>query len=370
MAKEIGLDWADWKTVQAAKGFPYDSDALAGGGFLVVGYSAATDTLYTSKVTAAPDITDYNTNYAAGANKDTGMHMREQNLDSNGRIRNSAHLLGSDDGGTTLRTLKTAVDGTLLIQNTTPTDKVAVDGDATGDFLGATSGDGVLRTSSPLTYADGGDFITLGVDQSAIDHVNLANIGTNTHAQIDTHIADMANPHSVDIDDVTPTTTKGDIIVENGTNAVRLPVGTDGQVLTADSAEATGVKWGSGNTVFGNGYEQAESDGESTTTSSTYQTKLSHTTAALAAGNYKISFYFELKNSTNESAAQALVEVGSTEIANPYVYTKDDTSTYWSCGGYRFLNLSGAQTITIKYREQSGGTARIRKARIEIFRVS
>lgn len=47
----------------------------------------------------------------------------------------------------------------------------------------------------------------------------------------------------LDIDDVTPTTTKGDIIVENGTNAVRLPVGTDGQVLKADSAEATGVKW-------------------------------------------------------------------------------------------------------------------------------
>ena len=47
----------------------------------------------------------------------------------------------------------------------------------------------------------------------------------------------------LDIDDITPTTTKGDIIVENGTNAVRLPVGTNTHVLTADSAEASGVKW-------------------------------------------------------------------------------------------------------------------------------
>ncbi len=40
-----------------------------------------------------------------------------------------------------------------------------------------------------------------------------------------------------------PTTTKGDIIVHNGTTNVRLPVGTNGQILEADSAVASGVKW-------------------------------------------------------------------------------------------------------------------------------
>lgn len=44
-------------------------------------------------------------------------------------------------------------------------------------------------------------------------------------------------------DALSPTTTKGDIIVSNGTDNVRLPVGTDTFVLTADSAEATGIKW-------------------------------------------------------------------------------------------------------------------------------
>jgi len=39
-----------------------------------------------------------------------------------------------------------------------------------------------------------------------------------------------------------PTTTKGDIIAFSTVNA-RVAVGTDGTVLTADSAEATGVKW-------------------------------------------------------------------------------------------------------------------------------
>lgn len=51
------------------------------------------------------------------------------------------------------------------------------------------------------------------------------------------------NPHGVDIDDVTPSTTKGDILVENGSNVIRVAIGTNDQVLTADSAQASGIKW-------------------------------------------------------------------------------------------------------------------------------
>lgn len=40
--------------------------------------------------------------------------------------------------------------------------KVAVDVAATSDYIGAAFNDGVLRTAAPLTYADGGDFVTLG----------------------------------------------------------------------------------------------------------------------------------------------------------------------------------------------------------------
>ena len=56
-------------------------------------------------------------------------------------------------------------------------------------------------------------------------------------------------------DALAPGTTKGDIIAHNGTDHVREPVGANGQVLTADSAKARGVKWA---TAGGGGQTYAE----------------------------------------------------------------------------------------------------------------
>ena len=44
-------------------------------------------------------------------------------------------------------------------------------------------------------------------------------------------------------DALAPLTTKGDVIVFDGSDCIRVGVGSDGQVLTADAAAASGVKW-------------------------------------------------------------------------------------------------------------------------------
>ncbi|KKM87354.1 hypothetical protein LCGC14_1269720, partial [marine sediment metagenome] len=59
--------------------------------------------------------------------------------------------------------------------------KVGIDVAATAGFLGAANSDGVLRTGTGLSYADGGDFVTLTTNDSAIVHDNLSGFVTKEH---------------------------------------------------------------------------------------------------------------------------------------------------------------------------------------------
>lgn len=87
-------------------------------------------------------------------------------------------------------------------------------------------------------------------------------------------------------DALAPTTTKGDIIVHNGTDNIRVAVGANGTVLVADSAEASGVKW---DTASGGGSGTGEinavlnpSAADDTTG---YSAGTSHTVTRLTSGS-------------------------------------------------------------------------------------
>lgn len=76
----------------------------------------------------------------------------------------------------------------------------------------------------------------------------LSNAGTT--GQVLTSQGASAAPIWASAGGASPLTTKGDVYTRNASADARLPVGTNGQVLTADSAEATGLKW---STVTGTG---------------------------------------------------------------------------------------------------------------------
>ena len=87
---------------------------------------------------------------------------------------------------------------------------------------------GIATTKGDILARDASDVVRLGVGSN--DQVLTADSAEDTGLK-------WATPASA------LTTTKGDILARDASDVVRLPVGTNGQVLQADSSEDTGLIW-------------------------------------------------------------------------------------------------------------------------------
>jgi hypothetical protein len=110
-------------------------------------------------------------------------------------------------------------------------------------------------------------------------------------------------------DALAPSTTKGDIIVYDGTDNVRLPVGTDGHYLVADSATASGVKWSAaaagGVTSVTASAPLASSGGSTPDISLTGTVAVANGGTGLTAGTSGGVLYYSTTNTLASSAALA-----------------------------------------------------------------
>jgi hypothetical protein len=113
--------------------------------------------------------------------------------------------------------------------------------DAKGDLIVATADDTVTRqpvgSNDTVLIAD--SVQSTGIKWSQITDAMVAsgaNIAQTKILNLTTDLADKISKTIVDA--------KGDLIVATANDTVtRLPVGTDGQILTADSAQSSGIKW-------------------------------------------------------------------------------------------------------------------------------
>jgi hypothetical protein len=112
-----------------------------------------------------------------------------------------------------------------------------------------------------------------------------------------------------------PTTTKGDLIVRNGTGNIRVAVGADTYALVADSTTASGVKWA----AAGASLTIANDTTTATNLYPTFLTATSGTATTLYTGNAKLLY----KPSTGEFTAPAHISsngitINSTTVSTSY----------------------------------------------------
>ena len=167
---------------------------------------------------------------------------------------------------------------------------------------------------------------------------------------------------------------KGDLIAATAADTpARLAVGTNGQVLTADSSAATGLTWTTAAAAAPASSSNFVSTQESTT-SGTYTTLTTGQSITLTTGTkvlvivggslntinaeYGSFMSYDISGATTSSASDAYSVNVNSSTANDA-----DQSSYVS---YRTVT-AGSNTFTAKFRAESGTTARFANRTIAVI---
>lgn len=128
-----------------------------------------------------------------------------------------------------------------------------------------------------------------------------------------------------------------------------------------------------GGGVFGSEYNAETSEWESSTTSTSWQSKIDFD-IDVPAGTYILHWYAEVRMNSTSYSVLARVEIDASS-SPPYIgFTEiepQDTDNWYVFSGHKVLSLDGTHDIDLEYcRKGSGGTAYIRKGRFTLWRIS
>lgn len=120
------------------------------------------------------------------------------------------------------------------------------------------------------------------------------------------------------------------------------------------------------------GTEFASVDAQASTTSTSPVTRVSLVTSSLAAGTYRIGWYYDWSQASTSADFRGQVDVDSGTLIMQHSQEPQDGGTDQRIphGGFAYLALtSGVHTIDLQYWAESS-TSFIRNARLEIWRVA
>ena len=242
-----------------------------------------------------------------------------------------------------------AADVPTLNQNTTGTaanvtGTVAIANGGTGQTTAAAAITALAGTQTSGYYlrSNGTDTLLAAIQAADVPTLNQNTTGTAANVTGTVAIANGGTGQTTAtaaFNALAPTTTKGDLIVRNGTGNVRLAVGTDTYALVADSTAATGVKWAS----VGASLTIANDTTTATNLYPTFLTATSGTAATLYTGNAKLLY----KPSTGEFTAPAHISsngitINSTTVSTSYTIASGTAGM--SAGP---MSVAGGVTVTV-----------------------
>lgn len=296
--------------------------------------------------------------------------------------------------------------------------------DIIGSFI--TSGNNRITA----VYNDAGNTLVITLVESNIVHQNISGVGSNTHAQIDSHISNTSNPHSTTASQVgaytsgqvdTLLSSKYDSSNPNGyetpsqlnsrdtANRTRgnhtgsqlsstisdfaasvlssvltgFSVGANAAITAADSVlSAFGKIQGQINAInsallsqiLGDQFEHFEDNTLFTTTSNANQVAASFTTASKLPGKYRIGLNFDWTYSTNNADAIFSLFVDGVLVGGEWRMETSETSNQrvpFSWTKYVDFGTVGTHGIELRARcENAGNTLTVYSVNAEIWRAS